>query len=259
MPATVTDMCLVVLAFGVTAEYPLIVAGNRDEFHNRPTQGADWWPDKPDILGGRDLQAGGTWLAMHRSGRFATVTNTRDAEPRTAGLRSRGHLVTDFLQSELAPIDYLRGIDGSSYAGFNLFAADQRSIAFLSNRGGAARQLPKGVYGLGNDTLDSAAEKVQRSKTRLGSLIKADAVNETELMRLLGDRDKGPVDEAKSDGLPFTTAHALTAPFIVLPDFGTRCSSVVLVDRAGKWSFFERRFDAAGIRTGESHYSYQCA
>ncbi len=108
---TVTDMCLIVLAFGVTAEYPLIVAGNRDEFHTRPTKDADWWPDKPDILGGRDLQAGGTWLAMHRSGRFATVTNTRDAEPRTAGLRSRGHLVIDFLQSELAPIDYLRGID----------------------------------------------------------------------------------------------------------------------------------------------------
>ncbi|MCH7820810.1 MAG: NRDE family protein [Proteobacteria bacterium] len=252
-------MCLVVLAFDVDAEYPLIVAGNRDEFHARPTQDAGWWPDAPDILGGRDLRAGGTWLAIHRSGRFATVTNTRDAEPRTTGLRSRGHLVTDFLQSELAPIDYLKNIDGSNYAGFNLFAADLRSVAFLSNRGGEARQLPKGIYGLANATLDTPWEKVERSKARLGSLLEDDKVNETELLRLLADRDKGPIDEVKSNGLPFSTAHALTAPFIVLPDFGTRCSTVICADRSGNWSFLERRFDAAGIRTGESRYSHQCS
>jgi len=99
-------MCLVVVAFDTHPEFPLVVAGNRDEFHARPTQDADWWPDDTNIVGGRDLLAGGTWLAVHRNGRFATVTNYRDAEPKSGKLRSRGHLVTEFLQSGLSPIEY---------------------------------------------------------------------------------------------------------------------------------------------------------
>ncbi|MDH3481955.1 MAG: NRDE family protein, partial [Gammaproteobacteria bacterium] len=93
-------MCLVVLAVGQSQEYPLILAGNRDEFHARPTQKAHWWSDKPNIVGGRDLQAGGTWLALHRDGRYAAVTNFRDAEPVSPGFRSRGHLVMEFLESD---------------------------------------------------------------------------------------------------------------------------------------------------------------
>ncbi len=252
-------MCLVVLAFDIAAEYPLVVAGNRDEFHARPTQDAGWWADDSKILGGRDLQAGGTWLAIHRSGRFATVTNYREVEPRSAGLRSRGHLVVDFLQSELAPVDFLKSIDGSDYAGFNLLAADRRSVAYLSNRSGDVRQLPKGVYSLGNATLDDPREKVERSRMRLGSLIENDTANETELLRLLADRDRDSAENIKSDRLPFSTAHALTAPFVLLPDYGTRCSTVVRVDRAGNWTFLERRFNAAGTRTGESRYSQSAA
>ncbi len=117
-------MCLVVLAIGQSKEYPLILAGNRDEFHSRPTQKADWWPDNPDVVGGRDLQAGGTWLALHRNGRFATVTNFRDAQPVSPRFRSRGHLVTEFLESDQPPLQYLEAIDGPAYAGFNLIVGD---------------------------------------------------------------------------------------------------------------------------------------
>jgi len=247
-------MCLVVLAFKVDREYPLLVAGNRDEFHARPTRDADWWPDEPDILGGRDLQAGGTWLALHRHGRIALVTNYRDADQPVAGLRSRGHLVTGFLKSTLAPVDYLQTIDGSSYAGFNLLVSDGRSLAYLSNRGGDLRELGAGIYGLSNATLDTPWEKVERSKARLAKLIDTHSGNETELLRLLADRDKGPADEVKSDRLPFATAHAITAPFILLPDYGTRCSTVVRADRSGIWTFLERRFDPAGTRIGESRF-----
>ncbi len=249
-------MCLIVIAFQVDTGYRLIVSANRDEFHSRPTQDAGWWPDQPDILGGRDLQAGGTWLAVHRSGRFAAVTNYRDAHPSRTGLRSRGHLVTEFLKSDASPEDYLLSIRGPDYSGFNLLLSDGASLAYLSNRDDCTRELASGIYGLSNATLDTSWEKVERSKNSLQTLITENAVNETSLMRLLGDREKGPVKEVRSERLPFATAHAITAPFIVLPDYGTRCSTVVMAKSDDRWSFLERRFDAGGNKTGESRYSF---
>jgi len=254
-----TEVCLVVLAFNVQADNPLIVAANRDEFHARPTQEAGWWPDQPDIIAGRDLQAGGTWLGVQRNGRFATVTNYRDAENKHVGLRSRGHLVSEFLRGSLTPAAYLRGIDPDDYAGFNLLVTDGSTLAYLSNRGGGLQELEAGIYGLSNATLDTPWEKVARSKTRLAALLQTDQANESQLLRLLGDRDKGPIDEADSEHLPFATAHAITAPFIVTPAYGTRCSTVVRADRSGHWHFLERRFDAAGVSSGESRYSFRAA
>lgn len=249
-------MCLVVLAIAQSAQYPLVVAGNRDEFHGRPTQEAGWWPDKPDVLGGRDLQAGGSWLALNRNGRFATVTNYRDAEPGTAAFRSRGHLVTEFLDSDLAPLEYLRTIRGDEYAGFNLIVGDKDEVAYLSNRGVDARVLPAGVYGLSNALLDGPWDKVERSKLRLRSMLDEDSVNETGLLRLLDDRSRGPIKEVDSSRLGFSMAYAITAPFIVTPDYGTRCSTVVLLDAEGSWRFTERRFDSGGSSVGESRFNF---
>jgi len=250
-------VCLVVLAFGANEDNPLVVAANRDEFHARPTQNADWWSDAPNIIGGRDLQAGGTWLGVHRDGRVATVTNYRDAQQKHAKLRSRGHLVTEFLQGGQSPVDYLQTIRSDDYAGFNLLAADNQSLAYLSNRGGGLQELPAGIYGLSNATLDTPWTKVERSKERLASLFAQGRVNETHLLRLLSDREKGPVEEVKSDRLPFTTAHAITAPFIVTAEYGTRCSTIVRAERGGTWHFHERRFDASGNNVGESKFSFK--
>lgn len=250
-------MCLLVLAFKQDAEFPLIALGNRDEFHARPTRDAQWWADQPDILGGRDLQAGGTWLALHRNGRFATVTNFRDAQRERPKTRSRGHLVTDFLNSELAPVDYLQQIDPSAYAGFNLLLTDRHSAACLSNRGGELQELPAGIYGLSNATLDTPWDKVVRSKAALESLLAQGTVNESRLLQILDDRRKGPVDEVVTDHLSFSLAHTLTAPFITSPEFGTRCSTVVLGTSAGATRFLERRFDADGVTTGESRFSFE--
>jgi uncharacterized protein with NRDE domain len=250
-------MCLVVVAFKVQPEQPLIVAANRDEFHARPTQNAGWWPDQPDIVAGRDLQAGGSWLGLHRAGRFATITNFRDARTGHSKRRSRGHLVTEFLLSEQSPSDYLRSVSPDDYAGFNLLVADPDHLAYLSNRGGGAQELPPGIYGLSNATLDTPWEKVERSKTRLDNILRSGPVNDTQLLRLLDDREKGPVGEVKSDRLPFATAHAITAPFIVTPEYGTRCSTVVRANHDGHWHLLERRFDAAGKNAGESQFSFR--
>lgn len=249
-------MCLIVLNTGQHPEYPLILAANRDEFHARPTQEAHWWPDRPDILGGRDLQAGGTWLALHRNGRFATVTNFRDAVPSSPMLLSRGHLVTGFLESKLEPRAYLETIRESAYAGFNLIVGTASEVAYLSNHEEGTRRLPAGTYGLSNALLDGPWHKVERSKAELASLVASGKVNESRLLRMMNDRAKAPVVEVETDRLDFKTAHAITAPFIVMPDYGTRCTTIVLADNNGHWHFVERRFDPAGKPIGDSRFSF---
>ena len=249
-------MCLVTIAFEQDAEFPLIVAANRDEFHARPTQDADWWPDSPNIVGGRDLQAGGTWLALHRDGRFATITNYRDAVPSVAGQRSRGHLVTEFLLDDASAIDYLGKIDGNAYAGFNLCVFDGQQLAWHSNRANESRILGPGTYGLSNALLDSPWHKVKRTKRALGELIESRAINESQLLRMLKDTTVAPVDKVESEHLPFDKARAISAPFIVLPDYGTRSSSAVIRDRHGRWRFVEQRFNAGGAATGRSSFSF---
>ena len=247
------------MAIGQHPEYPLILAANRDEFHARPTADADWWEDRPDVLGGRDLQAGGTWLAVSRQGRLATVTNFRDAKLPDSGSRSRGHLVTGFLDSVSSPDNYLDGIDEDAYAGFNLIVADGKDVAYLSNREEGKRSLSPGIYGLSNALLDGPWDKVVRSKERLGNLVERDDLDVEALLHLMDDRNPGPADDVERGRLDFATAHAITAPFIVLPEYGTRCSTVVLVDNDGRWRFVERRFDSNGQQTGDSDFSFMAA
>jgi len=249
-------VCLIVLSFGKHPDYPLVLAANRDEFHARPTRDAHWWPDKPGVVGGRDLQAGGTWLALHKSGRFATVTNFRDAQPTSPKHRSRGHLVTGFLEGNSSPKDYLEEIDENAYAGFNLIVGTVNEVAYLSNREKGTRELSPGTYGLSNALLDGPWHKVESSRQKLAAMLAEGSVNETSLIRLMNDRNKGPVAEVESGRLDFTRAHAITAPFIVMPDYGTRCTTVVLVDRNGNWHLTERRFSATGDTSGESRFTF---
>jgi uncharacterized protein with NRDE domain len=249
-------MCLVVIAFDTDPEWPLLLAANRDEFHARPTRDAEWWPDDADILGGRDLLAGGSWLAVHRDGRFATVTNYRDAAPKQTERRSRGELVTGFLSSSLSPMAYLAGVDGAAYDGFNLLVGNRVELGYLSNQESEPRQLSAGVYGIANDKLDSRCDKVRRSTARMRQLLVDGTVDEAGLMGLLSDRDRAPAAEVSPGRLPFEAAHATTAPFIVLPEFGTRCSTVITANRRQQYSFLERRFNPLGEPTGDTHRSF---
>ena len=211
----------------------------------------------PDILGGRDQQAGGTWLALHRNGRFATVTNFRDAVPTSAKLRSRGHLITEFLRSEQSSSDFLKKVDPDAYAGFNLLVADGNELAYLSNRDGGLKVLPPGIYGVANATLDSPWAKVERSKAAISALIESGRANETNLLRLLDDRNKANVSEVESGRLGFKKAHAMTAPFIVQADYGTRCSTVLLRDNRNQLRFTELRFAADGTSSGRSDFTFE--
>jgi uncharacterized protein with NRDE domain len=253
-------MCLVVFAWKSHPRYRLIVAANRDEFHERPSAPLAWWQDEPRILAGRDLRGLGTWMGVARSGRFAIVTNFRDLEtPPAPDAPSRGELVTRFLTAATSPKEYLDDLKGRAarYAGFNLLLGGPRDLYYFSNRqGGAARQLPAGVYGLSNHSLDTPWPKLLRARARLSELVQGDPVESEAMFALLSDREPADADETPDTGLPPAWERALSAPFVVHERYGTRCSTLLLVERNGHTTMLERRFDPVGTLTGSSRMAF---
>jgi uncharacterized protein with NRDE domain len=259
-------MCLIALAWQAHPRYRLVLGANRDEFHDRPAAALGWWHDQPAVLGGRDLQAGGSWLAFGRTGRLAMVTNYREDLQPQAGVRSRGELVAGFVTGSGSPEQFARTLEGSNYAGFSVLAASFAgrgdSLAYVSNRGDSARTLPPGIYGLSNASLDTPWPKVLRSKARLATLLEAPVVNPAALLDLLADREPGSDDDIAdviADDLPPQALRAIAAPFVVMHEYGTRCSTVVLVEASGHVMVVERRFDRAGEPSGESQIEFDLA
>jgi len=249
-------MCLIVFAWQSHPGYRLVLAANRDELHARPTRELHWWPDRPGILAGRDLKAGGTWLAASRMGRFATVTNYREGQPNKAGLQSRGELVTDFVTGDSSPEAFVRQIEDERYAGFSLLVAASDALWYVSNRGDSPVQLAPGIYGLSNATLDTPWSKLVRSRDRLAAALETGDIDDDTLIGILSDRAPAPVADVKDDALPFELARAVTAPFIVAPDYGTRCTTVMRWRNDDTVAVTERRFDASGENTGEEMYRF---
>jgi uncharacterized protein with NRDE domain len=233
-----------------------VLAANRDEFHGRPAEPLHWWPDEPAVLAGRDLQAGGTWLGLSRSGRFATVTNYRERQAVKTGLESRGALVADFLTGDADAAGFIDSIDGDRYAGFSLLAGDGNELWYVSNRGDGPDKLPPGVYGLSNASLDTPWFKLVRSRDALRDLVAAGPIDLDELMHILADRQRAPEASLDSTDLPLEFARAISSPFIVAPDYGTRCTSALTWSRSGEVRISERRFDADGRNAGESGFSF---
>jgi uncharacterized protein with NRDE domain len=233
-------MCLIVVGLDAAPGYSLLVAANRDERHARPSASAAWWSEPP-VLGGRDLEAGGTWLAMDRRGRFAAVTNIRDTEPKP-GVRSRGSLVTEYL-AKPTPAEHYAGRatrDGAEFGAFNLLVYDGRELWFASNRSAAAR-LGEGLYAFSNAPPGVDWPKTASSVARTQRLLTHASPVEA-LFTLLGERDASGATERSN--------------FVVGPMYGTRCSTVVLIDAHGRATFAERSFDAAGRPVGEVRESF---
>lgn len=248
-------MCLLVFSWQPDARQRLVLAGNRDEFHDRPAAAADWWDD--DIVGGRDLRAGGTWLAAHRDGRFAIVTNYREPLEEGRGPRSRGELVTRYLQGALEPDACARELSGRGdhYAGFNLVLGSPRALVYLSNRGRGPEMLEPGVYGLSNHLLDTPWPKLRRTRARFDEAL-ATGPTTPVLMEMLADRAPAADHELPDTGLPPDWERALSAPFIVSPRYGTRCSTVIRMLEDQSMELTERRFDADGQVAGESDFLF---
>ena len=252
-------MCLIVFAWRAHAAFPLVLGANRDEFLERPTRAAAFWPDAPDLLAGRDLRSGGTWLGITRSGRVAAVTNYRQGAAARRDLRSRGLLVTAFLAGDHSPEAYLAAVaaERNAYDGFNLLAGDGRELRYFSNRGSEAQALAHGVHGLSNALLDTPWPKVERAKSALAMLLDRDRDGLVDgVLALLADRTQ-PADHAlPSTGVSLQWERCLAPVFIASPDYGTRCSTVLLVGRNGDVTFVERSFDHGTDHVTDAVYDF---
>jgi uncharacterized protein with NRDE domain len=250
-------VCLILFGWRAHPDYRLVLAANRDEFHERPTAAAEFWPQQPGLLAGRDLQAGGTWLGVTRSGRLAAVTNFREPlEPEMPLERSRGELVTGFLTGEQPPLDHAEGLraSGASYRGFNLLLGTPDSLAYASNRHEHPSEIVAGCHGLSNHLLDTDWPKVRSGRARLGRLLEGGRVDPEALFDLLTERSLVPGDMPAGAGDSEIRRHLMNHYFIVSPVYGTRSSTVVLMDRRERVTFIERRFAPDGSEAGTSRF-----
>ena len=255
-------MCLLVIAWKKHSRYRLILAGNRDEFHDRPAAPLNWWQDDARILAPRDLKANGTWVGVARSGRFGVVTNFRDLQAPAEFSPSRGTLVPRFLTGATSPKEFLDDLRGAAprYSGFNLLVGGPRALYYFSNRGTPAPQpLPPGVYGISNHLLDTPWPKLARTREKFTHLLKQPDVEADALFSMLADRTRTPDAELPGTGLPLEWERIVSAPFIVNERYGTRSSTVLLVERTGRTILHERRFDQDGSQTGVSRFEFKSA
>jgi len=240
-------MCLIVLAWQADARYGLLLGANRDEFHLRPSAPAGWWRDAPQVLGGRDLKAGGAWLGVTRGGRYAAVTNYRDPRVQRPDARSRGELAAAYLTGSDPPAAYASSAHAikSAYNPFNLLVGDATECWFVGYRESRPLRLEPGLHGLSNASLDTPWPKVERSRAMLDQALAA-TDPEQALLAGLADRGEAPDASLPDTGIGLELERHLSPPFIVGDQYGTRASTVLSIWKDGTMRFVEQLYGPGG-------------
>jgi uncharacterized protein with NRDE domain len=250
-------MCLVLVAWRGHPQFPCVVAANRDEFHARPAAPARWWGTAPPILAGQDLEAGGTWLGVARTGRFAALTNYRDPEQRRVGTPSRGTLVTSILESDgdtAQILDELRRV-GADYNGFNLIFSDGQRLGIYESVRGDGVELGPGIYGLSNHLLDTPWPKVRNAKSRLSEAL-FELPDTRAALALLRDQEPAPDEQLPRTGVSLEWERLMSSAFVRAADYGTRCSTLLRIDQRRHACFDEWTWDEAGGQTGVASFQF---
>lgn len=253
-------MCLILFSFDPGGEYPVVVAANRDEFYERPTQCAHFWQDAPDIFAGRDLTSRGTWLGVDRYGRFAAVANFRDPSSHLSNALSRGWLVSDYLIGRDDPEVYLSGVQEKQdrFNRFNLIVGDVERVGYLSGPPGKDRMLSPGLYGLSNGMLDTPWPKVERGKAGLRRVLSSpDPLKPNALFEVLADASFPAGADLPDTGVGVEWERILSPIFVSSPTHGTRCSTVLIFDKDGTVRFAERSFDREGHETATVRVQFE--
>lgn len=238
-------MCLILLSYDTHPFYRMVLAANRDEYYRRPTATADFLDNAPDILGGLDLKHNGMWLGITRTGRLAAITNYRDPGLDISNAQSRGFLVKEFLFGKESPQSYLQEIKsvGGQYNGFNLLVGDRTELFYYSNRGNRIQKIKPGTYGLSNHLLDTPWPKIAKGKDALKRLLENnEKINPENIFAMLRDGVFPPDDLLPDTGVDLEWERTLSPLFITSEIYGTRSSSIVLIERGGEITFMERTF-----------------
>jgi len=252
-------MCLILFSWKNHTVYKLILAANRDEFYTRPTKKAGFWEDHPHILGGRDLEAGGTWLGLTKEGRFTAITNYRDPSIKKENAPSRGALTTDFLNGDESPADYLDRINkhGDQYYGFNLLVGDGEELWYYSNINREARELVSGSYGLSNALLDTAWPKLDLGHQLFKDSISNGKPDENSLLEILENNHKPDDEKLPSTGVPYEWEKAISSMFIETETYGTCCSTILMIDHQNRARFVEKTYPVGKRIGGTEQYEIE--
>lgn len=237
-------MCLITFAYKTHPKYKLIVVANRDEFYHRPTATATWWNEYPLLLAGKDLKGKGTWMGFTKDGRFSALTNHRDGFSEKKNAPSRGDLVKDFLLSQNDTSEHLKTITDSAslYNGYNLLTFDGKTLGYFSNKIETPEILEKGVYGLSNGILNSSWPKLNSAVSGLESLIEQEKFSIDNAFQMMQNRATATDENLPNTNIPIEWERLLSAMYIETKDYGTRCSTVFLLDNNGKFHFEERSY-----------------
>ena len=232
-------MCIISLTWQLIPDQPLLLLANRDEFYARPTTPLHRWAEQP-ILAGRDQQSGGTWLGMTPSGRWAALTNFRQVpslKPSPELLRSRGLLVSEYLASDVSPLEFARQIELLRYEGFSLLLGTREQAVVVSNRGTAPTVLAAGLYVLSNALIDEPWPKVERLRQRTTQevlpLLSTGQDWQTAAFEVLADSRTAEDEQLPQTGVGLEMERLLSSVFIASPIYGTRCSTLLSFDRQG--------------------------
>jgi uncharacterized protein with NRDE domain len=253
-------MCLILFSLDDHPTYKLIIAANRDEFFARRTAAADFWDDHPDIVGGRDLEAGGTWMGMTRLGKIAMITNYRDPVNIRASAPSRGKLVSDYLVNKEAASNYLSDLQAhaSDYNGFNLLLGNADELFYYSNYQEGIHRVAPGLHGLSNHFFETPWPKIVRGKEKMEHLLRQNKIEPDSLFELLYDDRLAEEDELPDTGIGKERERALSSMFIKTPNYGTRCSTVVLINWNNEVQYVERGYDLKTYEFGERRFEFRC-
>ena len=252
-------MCLVVFAYKIHPRYKLIFAANRDEFYNRPCEDAKYWDDHPSLLAGKDLQAGGTWLGITKNGRFAAITNYRDMKNIKENSPSRGFLPLNFLTGKEGIENHYNKIKNSlsSYNGFNLIAGDIDNLHYFSSVSNKLIKIKNGLHGLSNALLNTPWPKVNKSKDELFKLVQSDEIQTKELLNLLSDTSPAKDEELPDTGIGLNWERILSSILIRSDNYGTRSSTVILVDNENNVQFTERTFSDSDMTFTDTEFNFK--
>ena len=225
-------MCTILFSWRDHPRYRLVVSANRDEFYNRPTEPAEHWKEDLNVVAGRDLKDQGTWMGYTKGDRFAALTNYRNFDMLKEDAPSRGGLVKDFLLSNVGPKEYLESIEGKSkeFNPYNLLVGTEEELWYFNNVNFERKQLAPGIYGLSNGFLDESWPKVANGKREFEDRISYDPIDPKYLFEMMLDKEQAPDNQLPKTGVPFGMEKGLSPLFIELPNYGTRCSTVILSD-----------------------------
>ena len=254
-------MCLIVFSFKHHTKYPVILAGNRDEFYGREAQQAHFWDTEPSLLAGKDLRAGGTWLGVSQNGEFGAITNHRDLNNPVNGERSRGYIIPVFLTNNGLPEEKIKRIESnfSKYSGYNLLAGNTDQLFYLTNVKRQTKTVSPGVHGISNAFLDTPWPKVEAAKSAFEDAIKPALIDREAIFKLLQDSDPFPQETLPDTGLSPEMEKAVSPIFIKTDDYGTRCSTLLTIDYNGRVQFTEKTYHFNGDSSVTKNFSFNTA